>query len=229
MPFHTFSDTLFRGEAITGSPFRGERIPDSFTSVTGLGIVSLALTGIQTGLELGTALGFASVDIPVVPKFVGSGSFLPTLAAMAAKRRAQIHERNAQIARDLARFKAEQIRIDNKRGLSRIRTRLLAGGTTLVGSGTDVLFDRAVQGELAALFEIHKGEIGAINDEAQADAARFEEFTQLRRAEIQRVREIPGMPSSSLSTGSSILSTLLTSAGQTLSLLANPLVIRIEK
>jgi len=92
----------------------------------------------------------------------------------AANYNAKVAGQQSAIAKDQARYDAEQIRERNRRVISSQRARYAASGITQTGSVLDVKRDSEIQGELEVMNRIYQGDLQAAGSNSQANLFRME-------------------------------------------------------
>lgn len=92
----------------------------------------------------------------------------------AAKFNAEVANNNATMAVQQANADATKIRDRNRRLAGTQRAALAKSGVNLSGSGEDVMYDSAIQGELDALTTIYKGHVEGVNYHSQASLDTFQ-------------------------------------------------------
>ena len=122
--------------------------------------------------------------ISAVTAVVGAISTIQQGRAQAASARynAQIHERNAVIARQQAAAEARRVRDAGARVLGQQRAAFAASGAAAQGTPLDVLGDTAAGIELDALTARYVGEVEATDYIARANLLRSEARSAMRSA-----------------------------------------------
>jgi hypothetical protein len=129
----------------------------------------------MTGVEVAVAFAAASTVFSTMGALQAAGA-----NAAAAEFNAQVHERNAKIARDQAAADAEDTARENRRKIGLIRAQYGASGLDMAGSPLDMLSDTIAEGELDVRRTIYKGAIRATEETDKGNLARMEKKSELR-------------------------------------------------
>lgn len=90
-------------------------------------------------------------------------------AAQAAEYNKQLAQENAALTREAAERDAEDIREDNRRRMSTIKSKFAKSGVSFSGSVLDVLDAQAAEGEKEAQKRLREGELDAEGQLAEAN------------------------------------------------------------